>query len=79
MGRLLGRLPLKCAARTHAVQEDERLIRVRCKDKTCPEAADAKARGLKLYHVFDTETFLPAEGTFLNWPEYEPDDRQPKE
>lgn len=75
----LGRVPLKCPARTHAQHEGGRFIRVRCRDNTCPDVQLAKARGLKVFHVFDTDNYVPALGTYLNWPEYEPDTRRRQE
>lgn len=79
MGRPVGALPLRCEARIHALVEDGRLLRLRCKDKTCPDVQQAKARGLKVFHVYDLDTFDPGRGTYLNWPEYEPDDRRETE
>lgn len=72
-------VPLRCTARTHALHQQERFIRVRCKDNRCPDVQLAKARGLKVYHVYDTANYVPALGTYLNWPEYEPDSRQEQE
>lgn len=79
MARTIGRVPFKCPARTHAVHEDGRLIRFRCRDNKCPEAQLAKSRGQRAYHVYDTEHYIPALGTYLSWTEYEPGDRQEQE
>lgn len=76
MDGTLGRVPLRCPARTHAQHEDGRFIRVRCRDNKCPDAQLAKARGLRAFHVFDTDNYIPALGTYLNWPEFEPAERR---
>lgn len=68
----VGIIPLRCPARTHALWQDDRLIRVRCSDKKCPDYQRAKAKGMKAIHVFDTHTYIPKLGTFLNWVVEEP-------
>jgi len=71
------RVPLKCPARTHGIHEEDRFIRERCTDRKCPDVQFARAHGLKVFHVYDTENYVPKLGTYLNWPEYEPvEDRQ---
>lgn len=74
-----GRVPLKCPARTHALHEDDRFIRVRCKDRKCPDAQFARERGLNVYHVYDTENYIEKLDTYLNWAEYEPADNRRQE
>jgi hypothetical protein len=60
------------------MHEDRRMIRVRCKDNRCPDVQFAKARGMKVFHVYDLENYIPALGTYLSWPEYEPADDRPE-
>ena len=71
-GQQVGQVPLKCSARTHALWEDGRLVRVRCTDRKCPDYQRAKARGMKAIHVFDTHTYIPKLGTYLSWVDEEP-------
>lgn len=47
---------LGCPARTLAVLHHDRFIRIRCKDRRCPDAQRAKAEGTYAIHVFDLET-----------------------
>lgn len=69
MERRLGVQPLRCKARTHLWLVDSRVIRVRCRERNCPEAMDAKARNENAIHCYDVETRA-------EWTEYEPKKRQ---
>lgn len=60
MERRLGRVALRCNARTHAFLDDDRYIRIRCHDKRCADvqAAIRRGKGEKVIHVFDRERRL---------------------
>lgn len=60
---------LRCKARTHAIAHYQRFIRVRCRDRTCPDVQSVRGTGTKVIHVFDLESGA-------EWTEFEPGNRQ---
>lgn len=53
-----------CAGHTHLVVRENRFLRWRCKHHQCPDAMEARRRGLHCYHVHDVVTGE-------EWTEYE--------
>lgn len=64
MERGLGIHPLRCRARTHALLVDARVIRIRCRDRNCPDSEDARRNNAIAVHCYDV--FTRAE-----WTEFE--------
>lgn len=60
---------LRCKARTHAIAHYERFVRIRCRDRTCPDVQAVSGTGTKVIHVFDLVSGA-------EWTEFEPGTRQ---
>ena len=69
MERRLGVAPLRCKARTHALLVDHRVIRIRCKERGCPDVQRASAHNQIAVHCYDVETRA-------EWTEFEPKKRR---
>ena len=72
MDRGVGVSPLRCHARTHALVVDSRVIRIRCKERGCPDVQHAKATGQIAIHCYDIVSRA-------EWTEFEPAQTRHKE